>query len=127
MNDSTIFTVIAFISIVFPVCAILVITLSLYKLRGMKIQNFQKSVIFLYLLIYIIQILQTSSEFFIGNNQKSSHPSYVMMKYAFYVPYNIRVALQWILIYLQVIFARELMLKIKTETPQETFLKLNKL
>ena len=69
MSDSLVFKVIAPISIVFPAAAIMIIGLTLYKLRGMKIQMFQKCVIFLYLLIYIIQIIQTSLLLFIGKDE----------------------------------------------------------
>jgi hypothetical protein len=46
----------------------MIIALTLYKLRGMKIQMFQKYVIFLYLVIFIIQVIQTSIRVFIVEN-----------------------------------------------------------
>lgn len=62
MVDSKIFIVLSSISLVLSVGAIMIIFLTLYKLRGMKIQIFQKYVIFQYLFIFLIQVILTSTQ-----------------------------------------------------------------
>lgn len=56
MLSSLAYEVAAYVSIAFGVGAIMILFLTLFKLRGLHIQIFQKCMIYLYLLIYLIQI-----------------------------------------------------------------------
>ncbi len=80
------------------------------KLRGMKIQKFQLWSLLLYLFIYVVSIGQSIFFFSTESNEKNN---FKIARYVVNMCIQIELVLQWILIFLQVIFARSLMLRLK--------------
>ena len=85
------------------------------KLRGIKIKKFQLWTILLYLTIYVISITESAFDLSIGwyATDQAQSGKYANIKFAISIIDSLEVMGQWILIYLQVIFLRGLMLRLK--------------
>lgn len=109
MDIEVVEKVLSSIYLVLFILAIVQTTYVFLKLRGMKIQKFQLCSLLLYLFIYIVSIGQ--SLFYFVKESKTNY--YKTARYIFNMSNSVELMVQWILIFLQVIFARSLMLRLQ--------------